>query len=312
MPRNGSGTYSLPAGNPVVSGTVIASSGWGNPTMSDIASALTSSIAKDGQTVPTANLPMGNFAHTGVSAATARTQYARAAEVQDGTIVYLTTVAGTNTITASAALGMAAYVAGQTFCFIPANTNTGATTIQINGIAPAQNVFYNGAACVGGELVAAVPAQIIYDGTRFHVLNSKQIPRVLQIVHATDAGSSHSSTSNTNLNTASIPFTPRSASSRILIEVSANFRVGNVAAVNAIATLSIYETVAGTALSGERTIEAFSAAGGLGAAAPGIIRVQVNSTGVIARTFGLQGRVNNASSVVAGTGMVWTITEYLA
>ncbi len=47
MPRNASGTYTLPTGNPVVSGDIIESS-WANTTMSDIASALTNSLARDG------------------------------------------------------------------------------------------------------------------------------------------------------------------------------------------------------------------------------------------------------------------------
>jgi hypothetical protein len=55
MSRNGSGTYSLPAGNPVVTGTTIASS-WANNTMNDIAAALTGSVASDGQTPMTGNL----------------------------------------------------------------------------------------------------------------------------------------------------------------------------------------------------------------------------------------------------------------
>jgi hypothetical protein len=59
MSRNGSGTYTLPAGNPVVTGTTIAST-WANTTLSDIASALTDSIAADGQTTMTGQLDLGN------------------------------------------------------------------------------------------------------------------------------------------------------------------------------------------------------------------------------------------------------------
>jgi hypothetical protein len=55
MSRNGSGTYTLPAGNPVVTGTTIAST-WANNTLSDIATALTGSLASDGQTPMTGNL----------------------------------------------------------------------------------------------------------------------------------------------------------------------------------------------------------------------------------------------------------------
>jgi microcystin-dependent protein len=47
MPRNSQGVYSLPAGNPVVSGTLIETT-WANPTMSDIAAALTGSLPRDG------------------------------------------------------------------------------------------------------------------------------------------------------------------------------------------------------------------------------------------------------------------------
>ena len=57
MSRNGTGTYSLPAGNPVVTNTTISST-WANTTLSDIASALTGSVASDGQTPMTGNLDM--------------------------------------------------------------------------------------------------------------------------------------------------------------------------------------------------------------------------------------------------------------
>ena len=76
MSRNGSGTYSLPAGNPVSAGTTITDT-WANTTLSDIASALTSSLSKDGQTTPTGNLPMGGFKLTGLGAHTALTDSVR-------------------------------------------------------------------------------------------------------------------------------------------------------------------------------------------------------------------------------------------
>lgn len=48
MPRNSSGTYSLPAGNPVVSNTLIQTT-WANPTMSDIGSSITDSLDRNGR-----------------------------------------------------------------------------------------------------------------------------------------------------------------------------------------------------------------------------------------------------------------------
>ena len=59
MSRNGSGTYNLPAGNPVVTGTTITST-WANTTLTDIASALTGSVAADGQTPMSGSLNMGS------------------------------------------------------------------------------------------------------------------------------------------------------------------------------------------------------------------------------------------------------------
>jgi hypothetical protein len=58
MSRNGSGTYSLPVGNPVITGTTISST-WANNTLTDIANALTGSLAADGQTTASGNLNMG-------------------------------------------------------------------------------------------------------------------------------------------------------------------------------------------------------------------------------------------------------------
>jgi hypothetical protein len=170
MARNGAGTYTLPAGNPVTTGTTISSS-WANNTLNDIASSLTTSLAYDGQTAPVANLPMATYAHTGVGNATVRTMYASAGQVQDGTLQYLTTIAGTNTITAVAPVSMSALAAGQTFRFIAAATNTGGVTININSIG-AKAITKNGTtALTANDIVANAIIEVIYDGTQFQLVN---------------------------------------------------------------------------------------------------------------------------------------------
>ena len=92
MSRDGNGNYSLPAGNPVVTGTTISTT-WANNSLSDIASALTASIAKDGQTTPTANLPMGGYVLTGLGDGTANGHSLRYEQVIDAaggnTVPYL-------------------------------------------------------------------------------------------------------------------------------------------------------------------------------------------------------------------------------
>jgi hypothetical protein len=47
MARDGSGNYTLPAGNPVVADTLIEDT-WANPTMSDLAAAMTDSLSRSG------------------------------------------------------------------------------------------------------------------------------------------------------------------------------------------------------------------------------------------------------------------------
>lgn len=170
MSRNGSGTYSLPAGNPVVTGTTISST-WANNTLTDIATALTQSLARDGQTTPTGNIPLGNFRLTGVGAATARTDAPQYAQVQNSASELIGSIAGTNTITGNTTPALTAYTAGQTFRFIPAATNTGATTINIDSLG-AKNIFARGVACVGNEIVISVPCEIMYDGTQFNIIGS--------------------------------------------------------------------------------------------------------------------------------------------
>jgi len=48
MPRDSAGNYTLPAGNPVLSSTIIDTS-WANPTMEDLGDSLTNSLSRNGE-----------------------------------------------------------------------------------------------------------------------------------------------------------------------------------------------------------------------------------------------------------------------
>lgn len=56
MPRDTSGNYTLPAGNPVVGGTTIQPS-WANPTLADVATGITNSLSRNGNGGMLAGLP---------------------------------------------------------------------------------------------------------------------------------------------------------------------------------------------------------------------------------------------------------------
>jgi len=164
------GTYTLPAGNPVVTATTIQSS-WANTTLSDIATALSTCMLKDGTQTITADIPMGGFKFTGLSSGAAAADSVRVDQLQNNTVSYLTGTAGTNTITASASPILTTLTAGQVFRFIPANTNTAATTLQINSTA-ATNIFWNNTALAGGEIRQNVPVEVFYDGTQYQLIGS--------------------------------------------------------------------------------------------------------------------------------------------
>lgn len=141
--------------------------------MSDIATALTNSIAKDGQTTPSADLPMGGYKHTGVAVAAARDQYATAGQVQDGTFLVLGSVSGADTITATAPISMSAYATGQSFEFVAAGTNTGAVTLNLNSIGAKAVTKEGTTALVAGNIPSGSVAKVVYDGTQFQLLNPK-------------------------------------------------------------------------------------------------------------------------------------------
>ena len=170
MPRNGTGSYTLPAGNPVVTGTTISST-WANTTLSDIGTALTNSLAKDGQTTPTANIAMGGFKLTGLGAGSAATDSANLGQIQAQTYALLSSVSGTNTLTANSAPITTAYAAGNTFRFVASGANTGPVTLNINSLG-AKDITKSGTSALSaGDIQTGSVVEVVYDGTRFQILN---------------------------------------------------------------------------------------------------------------------------------------------
>lgn len=132
MAFNGSGTYVLP-GPPLVTGDVVSATE-NNTFRNDVATALTTCVTRDGQSPPTADLPMGTHKLTGMAVGTNATDSITLGQTQAGAYAYLTSVSGTNTITASVSPAFAAYVAGQAFKFVASETNTTSATLNINAL----------------------------------------------------------------------------------------------------------------------------------------------------------------------------------
>lgn len=170
MSYNGSGTFQInTAGQPVVAGTVISSTAF-NSLTSDLATGLSTAITKDGQTTITNNIPLAGYKITGLGAATVGTDAVRYSQIQNGADK-LVTVSGTDTLTGSLTPVLTAYAAGNQFSFVVANTNTGAVTINIDGVGSKSITRTGSTALVAGDLIANQVALIEYDGTRFQLLN---------------------------------------------------------------------------------------------------------------------------------------------
>jgi len=112
MARNGSGTYNR-AVSPYTAGTIITAATV-NSEMDDIATALTQSMARDGQSPAQANIPMGGFRLTGLGNAIASTDAAALGQVA--------ALAGA---TMTGALGVIAGTAALPGVFVSGDTNTG-------------------------------------------------------------------------------------------------------------------------------------------------------------------------------------------
>jgi hypothetical protein len=174
--RNGSGVFTV--SNPdFVSGTVISSSEM-DANFADVATALTQSIAVDGQTTITGNLPMATYRHTGVGNAAARTDYAAAGQVQDSGLVWGGTAGGTaNALTLTLTPAITAYATGQRFAFkAGASPSSSSVTIDINSVGAVAIERDDVALSSSSVIEAGKYYEIIYDGTAFQLSQISATP----------------------------------------------------------------------------------------------------------------------------------------
>ena len=171
MAYNGSGTFLInSAGQPVVANTVISATTF-NALTADLANGLSTAITKDGQTTPTANIPMGGFKITNLANGTAATDAATVAQIQSNGAA-LVTVTGTDTLVGTLTPALTTYVTGAVYYFIAPATNTGAVTLNIDTLG-AKSVTRDGTtALVAGDLVSGEMVAVVYDGTRFQLISS--------------------------------------------------------------------------------------------------------------------------------------------
>lgn len=176
MPFNGSGTFNR------VYNWVTDKNNSINITASRVdtedtgfATGLSNTICKDGQSTPTANLPMGGFAHTGVANATAATQYAVVGQIQNSSYNWIAGSGTADAITATYAPAVTALVDGMELdCRATAANATTTPTFSPNGLTARTITKSGGSAVAAGDIPAALAEfKLRYNlaSTRWELIN---------------------------------------------------------------------------------------------------------------------------------------------
>jgi hypothetical protein len=113
---------------------------------------------------------MGGFKITGLGAGTVGTDAVRLSQLQAGT-AQLLAVSGTDTLTALGTPTLTAYATGNTFYFVAAATNTTSVTLNVDGLGAKAVTRHGSTALVAGDILTGEVCLVVYDGTRFQLLN---------------------------------------------------------------------------------------------------------------------------------------------
>lgn len=154
-----------------------------------IADGLSNVICKDGQSTPTANIPLGNFKITGLGSATQAQDAVNAGQIQGNLLTsYLDTgAADAYIITPSPVIS--AYVAYQSWKVKIANTNLTTTpTLNANGLGAKPIKLSDLSAPAIGSLVVGGIYEFTYDGTNMQLDNTAAASSVAHLTSGTITG----------------------------------------------------------------------------------------------------------------------------
>lgn len=168
------------------------------------------------------------------------------------------------------------------------------------------------APAVAGTNTLTFPASTGTIALTGEAVTTSQLPAgtVLQVVTANDAGGNTTSTTAVNLNVSAISITPKSSSSKLVIQVSFQGIITAAGAgtnsygyyqINEGATQRSYATINMAVVSGGGTN--VQVANGL------CLIASVTNSATTARSFNLYGYSSTSSATCYGNNMTWTITE---
>lgn len=154
MSLNGSGVYSADtSGQPVQNGETVDPDVF-NALITDIATALSTAVFKDGQQTITANLPMSNYILTGLGSGLANRGYsARIGDIQDSTATFVAGGGTADAITATFVPAITAVVDGMELCVRATAANATTTpTFSPNGLTARTIKKQGGQALAAGDI----------------------------------------------------------------------------------------------------------------------------------------------------------------
>lgn len=181
MSYDGLGNYLVPSGTQAVGGAVIDSVKY-NALLTDLQTALTKCLLRDGQGAALAHINMGGFKLLSMAPGVAGTDGVNLSQLQGMTANLLTSVANADAITANVIPILTAYALGQVFYLNPASANTiTGVTLAISGL-PAKSITRKGTLPLAvGELVPGTVYQLYYDGTQFQIISQMPSAAVINL-----------------------------------------------------------------------------------------------------------------------------------
>lgn len=142
----------------------------------DQAQGLTDSLDRQGRGGMQADLAMGNNKVIQVNEGTVSSDAANVGQIQNGAFTYAGTDTGTaNSYVVTLSPPITAYNAGLTLSFKPANSNTGASTLQVDGVVPGPSIKWQSLELVADTIKAGELVTVRYDGLDFVMINSPEI-----------------------------------------------------------------------------------------------------------------------------------------
>lgn len=131
----------------------------------DIAAGLSLCMTKDGQQTPTANLKMGGYRFTNIGAGVAATDSAQVQQVSKGGVNYAVATGTANAIVLAMSPTNTALTDGQRAYFQAVHSNSGATTLAVDGLGSSPALVNRSLnALSGGEIITGGYYEAVYSG----------------------------------------------------------------------------------------------------------------------------------------------------